>query len=254
MRSYFNWLPSLLVFISCGKKINETQEFIRLERQLATTCIQIDSTYFTNRHMSVFDEERQAQYTDSIMHISNAYDSLVFMIEKSSYLSEMDLIKSKLSRRIKFNPHNWKRNHRIDTTLKINDSLNIEFVKSSERIHLSNIFHLLSPGFQFGCIYYTPRKHQPFYIYTKTEKTIVGQINIGQRIFDDYQSKLQFIKENVSIKPLVYQKDSFSTNAVYLPIDTGMHRIVLSHPIYDPITGEKGVIKREKIIYVKPTK
>lgn len=254
MKLIFSYITVICFLSSCGGKRDEKNEFIRLEKELVKDCIQYDSAYYTNRYKGRIDFERQSDHTDSIMDISDAYDSIILYAEKSSYIAEMNFIKAKIKRRIKFNPYHWDWNeYDGDTTLQIKDSLDIEFIKSSERIHISQIFRYVATGFQYGCImYYTPRKYRPFYVYKKQGNLIMGKFNIGEYIIIDHNpSEMSLSKNNFTIKPLTYETDSFMTTASYLPIDTGNYVLQISHLADDPITGEEKTLKRSKIIYVK---
>lgn len=85
----------ILAFASCGSKKDELTQFNRLEKQLVKDCIQYDSTYYTNRYKGKIDFSRQTDYTDSIMDISDAYDSLILQTRKRNYVFEMNFIKDK---------------------------------------------------------------------------------------------------------------------------------------------------------------
>lgn len=118
---------------------------------------------------------------------------------------------------------------------------------------MSNIFKYVASGFQYGCVlYYSPRKYRPFYVYKKQGNNIEGEFNIGENIILDWNgSEINLLKDKLSIQPLTYSKDSFMTTATYLPTDTGVYLLKISHLIDDPITNKQKIIDKIKTIYVK---
>lgn len=252
MRLYFKLLPFLL-FTACGYQTDETGEFIRLEKELATMAHTYDSVEYINPDAEFDDwDDRMAEYTDSLLAISNAYDSLIIKNNQTDYSTELQTIQTLISRRRKNRNRDYRKREKRDTVLITNPFLDSDFNKYNLRVKLSYILQSLYTVTYCGNGVYETVESNHFLTYQRHGNTLEGEYGLGYVVTKDLISQLQLTHNNKTITPQTLTANYQKTEATFIPQDTGTYTLTGYITLDDPITGKQRTIQKQRSIYVKP--